>query len=433
MSLSFANALKARRPVAWRLASGALWSTIGEAGSRALAFGAASVVARRLGVADFGAFGLIQSTLAMLATVAAFGLGQTTIRYVSAWRDTDPQRAAAVASLSLAFCGLAGLMAAGALYLAAPAIADALLRTPELASPLRLVAPIVLLTAVSGAMHGAIVGFEAFARLAKTVWAAGVASAVTMVAGVAYAGLEGALVGMAIGELVRAALMVGLARRIMGERGLAFPVGVGLGEARVLWRFSAPTVLAGLLTVTSAWTCQTIIARGGDGLAELGVYSAAQKWMTVVMLVPVAAAAAFGPVLGSLSGAGDLAGHRRTTTRQALVQLGLTGAPAAIIATAAPAAMGLFGPDFSGGAAVVVVMMVLGPVTVVQNLYWQALLSMERAWTWLALAGVSAGVAVGLTWAWRDGGALAMGQAMTIAAILTLAGSIASVRRAWRR
>jgi len=397
-----------------------------------LAFAAAIVVARHLGVAEFGAFALIQSTLALLTTMAAFGLGQTTIRYVSAYRDTDPKRAAGVASLSLAFCGAAGLAATGVLLAGAPAIAD-LLDAPELTQSLRLVAPIAVLSAVSGAMGGVVVGFEAFPRLAKAVWFTAAASLAALVGGVAVGGLEGALAGLVAGELVRMALLFGLARRIMGERGLSFPVGAGLSEAPVLWRFSLPTVLAALLAVTGVWVCQAIVARGAAGMAQLGLYSAAQKWMTVVMLAPIAAGAAFGPVLGNLSGAGDLAAHRRTTTRLAPVQLALVGAPASVIAIAAPLSLSIFGPDFSAGAPIVVVMMMLGPVTVVQNLYWQALLSLERAWTWLVLASVSTSIAVGATWVWQDDGALAMAKAMLIATAFSAAGSLIAVERAWRR
>ena len=50
------------------------------------------MVARLLGVLEFGAFALIQGTLMMFTTFTAFGMGQTTSRYIAAWRTSQLER-----------------------------------------------------------------------------------------------------------------------------------------------------------------------------------------------------------------------------------------------------------------------------------------------------------------------------------------------------
>src|SRR5258707_15580981 len=80
-------------PIMVRLARGGLWSLLGEAGSRACSFASAIVVARWLGVAEYGAFALVQGTLAMLTTFAVFRLGHTSTRHIAPSRNTHLARA----------------------------------------------------------------------------------------------------------------------------------------------------------------------------------------------------------------------------------------------------------------------------------------------------------------------------------------------------
>ena len=78
--------------IAKRLARGSLWSLAGSATSRLLVLLAMVLVARVLGKASFGEFGLIQATLG----VAGLGLGGTATRFVAQYARIDPDRAGRV-------------------------------------------------------------------------------------------------------------------------------------------------------------------------------------------------------------------------------------------------------------------------------------------------------------------------------------------------
>lgn len=438
MNLSLARFLIARppgasSPIVRRLASGGFWSLAGEAGSRSLAFAGAIVVARWLGVAEFGAFALIQSTLAMLMTFALFGMGLTSTRYIAAFRNTEPARIEGIASLALYFSVLTGLAAAILLFAAAPYVATDLFRAPELETPLRLMAPVLLLYAVSGAMSGTILGFEAFRRLAHLAWASSLANFIAVVVGVSFWGLRGALIGLVGSELFRCILTMWLAGTVMRENGFALFGRANLSEAKILWRFSLPLLLGSALHTPIMWLCQTMIARQPGGMAEIGMYDAALKFMTLVMLVPMAASAAFMPVLANLNGDGNRSTFKRTTNSLALVQLVLTAIPAAIVALAGPWAIQIFGSSFAAASPVVVFMMALAPIFVLKHLYWQALTSGGHAWASLWLSVLWAVVAVSLTSIWQDGGAASLVKAMLVAYGVTLAASVVLVEWIWRR
>lgn len=382
-----------------RLKRGARWSIFGESGSRALSVLAAAIVARLLGVIEFGGYSLIQGCLAMFMTFAAFGIGHTTARYVAALKSSDPLRIPEIVSLSVLFSTASGLLWITIMWLAAPTLASVVLDAPELGTTLRLAAPALLFASVAGAFNGVIGGMEAFDWLAKQAWMVGVATFVAVVAGVMAGGLNGAALGMAVGEAVHMALAAYGARVSCKLQGLPLFAGAGFGHAKILWMFSLPTVISGVLHVGVLWICQALIAGAGGALGEIGVYSAAQKWMTLVTFVPTAASAAVGPVLASLSKDGD--SHSTTTLRVAALQAITCAIPAVVVASYATFAMGIFGTEFVQGGHVLVVMMVLAPISVVVRLTWSSLLSLERAWTSCLLWLLWAHLAVGLTWLCR--------------------------------
>jgi O-antigen/teichoic acid export membrane protein len=411
-------------PIMVRLARGGFWSLVGEAGSRAFSFASAIVVARWLGVVDYGAFVLMQGTLAMLMTFAVFGTGHTTSRYIAALRNTDVTRVQGIHSLVLLFAALTGVVTTAVLFVAAPYLATTLLAAPELAGPLRTVAPVLLLYAITGAAGGTILGFEGFKQFTRIGWISGVGSFVAILVGISLLGLQGAITGLIVGELIRCALTVLLARQIMCQNGLQLLGSAHLREVKILWQFSLPLLLTSVLFASITWFCQAAIARQPDGLTEIGLYDAAQKCMTLVMLVPVAASAAFGPVLANLSGDGDTSARKRVTVNLAIVQLFLTAVPAASVALAAPRVLLVFGPGFVTASPVVLVTMALAPVYVLRHLYSEATISAGHAWTSFMLSAVWAAVASGLISIWQTGGAIALARAMLVAHGVTLLANV---------
>jgi O-antigen/teichoic acid export membrane protein len=422
-----------KSPIVRRLASGGFWSLAGDAGSRVLSFASAIIVARLLGVAEFGAFALIQSTLVMLMTFAAFGMGHTSTRFIAAYRDTAPERLEKIAGTTLLFAIISGLLAAVGLFVMAPWIAERMLRAPELVGSLQLIAPVLVIYSVSGAMMGTILGFEAFQAIAALAWFSGSVSFIAVVAGAYVSGLKGAIIGLMVGEIVRCLCIARLTRKTMSLNGLKFFGPLNMSEASMLWQFSVPMLLGSALNAPVMWACQAMIARQTSGMVEIGYYDAAQKWMTVVVLLPMAASAGLAPVLANLGSKFGAVRVKRTTTVLALVQVGLTLVPSALVALFSAQAIAIFGASFAAAAPVVGILMALAPIFVLKHLYWQALTANGDAWSALWSSVLWAVVAVGLTWSWQDAGAIGLAKAMLVAYGVALVPNIVLVERAGRQ
>src|SRR5262245_40272110 len=78
------------------------------------------VVARYLGAASLGVFGLLQQTVAAFTAVGALGLGVTASRFIARDRDTDPHRAALILALVKRVALMSGAAASLVLLLSAP-------------------------------------------------------------------------------------------------------------------------------------------------------------------------------------------------------------------------------------------------------------------------------------------------------------------------
>ncbi len=250
-----------------RLLIGAKWSLLGEVGTRALSFIAAAIMARLLGITEYGGYAFIQGCLATFMAFAAFGLGQTTGRYVAALQNHDRNRIPALCGLALLFSIISGGIAVVLLLIFAPTFARDILGKANLSVPLQLAAPALLFSSIAGAFNGAIAGFEAFEKLAKQGWMTSVVTFVGVMIGVKVAGLSGAAIGLVLGEMTRMILAARGASAILQSQGLPMFSGTGLNEVTVLWKFALPTAISGALHVPVFWLCQSILASSENGLA----------------------------------------------------------------------------------------------------------------------------------------------------------------------
>src|SRR5262245_42133988 len=158
------------------------------------------VVARYLGAASLGVFGLLQQTVAAFTAVGALGLGVTASRFIARDRNIDRRRAAVILALVTRVALVSGAIAGAALLLSARSLSLSITGTSALASLFALGAPCALLASLSSVQVGALVGFEAFSRVAIVTLGAALLTFVGTGAGAMAAGVEGAMIGQIAGD-----------------------------------------------------------------------------------------------------------------------------------------------------------------------------------------------------------------------------------------
>jgi O-antigen/teichoic acid export membrane protein len=401
--------------IGYRLAHGAAWSLAGALISRGLGLCSSIFVARLLGNVGFGELGIIQSTLGMFATFAGFGLGLTVTKHVAEFRINNPVRAGRIIGLSSIVAWITGGMMALLLYLLAPWLAVRSLGAAHLTGLLRLGSLMLLLGGINGAQTGALAGFEAFKSIAQINFLAGMATFPLMVGGAWCWGLQGALLGLLTSQAINCGL------NFLGVRALARRAGIPLAfngvfkESRIIWSFSVPALLSGVMVGPVNWCCSALIVNQPGGYSEMGIFNAANQWRLAILFFPSMLASVSLPILSSLWGASSISGFRKVLKANLGISLISTILIAFPVALAAHLIMSCYGDAFAFGSRVLAVLCVVATVEATLNVVGQNIAVEGRMWVGFLLNTIWAGVLLFTSFQFRSRGAFGLAQAYLVA------------------
>lgn len=268
-----------------RLAKGIFWSIFGSVISRGLTLCATVLVARMLGKTVYGELGMIQSTVGMFGVFAGFGLGLTATKYVAEFRQSDQERTGRILALSGIFSfGTGGFMAI-TLLIFAPWLAEHTINAPHLVGVLRVGALLLFINALNGAQTGALAGFEAFKTIAHVNILVGMISFPILIFGAFFNGLSGVVCALAA-NLCISWLFNHLALRKLARRyRIPFTFRNCNREWSVLWRFSLPATLGGIMVAPVQWLSNAIVVSRPNGYGEIGMFTAALVFQQFLLVV----------------------------------------------------------------------------------------------------------------------------------------------------
>lgn len=418
-----------------RLTHGALWSFVGSVVARLLGIVSSVAIARLLGKEGFGEYGIIQSTVVLFGTFAGFSLGLTATKHVAQYRHKDPAKAGRILGLSAVVALFSGGIFAVVLAVGASWLAATTLAAPHLAGGLRIGAVLILFTALNGAQTGALIGLEAFKLTAQLNLLTGLASLPLVVGGVVLFGLQGALWGLAVSASLTWLLFHWGLRRELRQGGIPFALKGSSQEMRVLWAFSLPAVISGMLAAPVTWACNALLVNQPNGYAEMGIANAANQWFYAFLFLPGVLARASVPVLSERMGSGDRSGCRKIITYTIAVNAGVVLPLVVVGCLASRYIMGIYGPAFAEHSRVLMVAIITGGVLAIQIPMGQMTAASGRMWTEICMNLGWAIVFVCGTWLSLSYGAMGLVSArLTAYALHTIwtAGFVVWLLRAGR-
>ncbi len=330
----------------FRFARGLAWSFAGAAICQGLSLVASIIAARMLGRVAFGELGIVLSTVGMFGVLAGFGLGTTTTKHVAEFRDTDRERAGKIIGMSSVVSFGTAAAIAGLLFFTSSHLASYTLNAPHLVKELQIACGLLFFNAIAGAQTGTLAGLEAFRTIAQVNLLRGFVSFPLIVGGVYFWGLLGAVLGHAATACL-GALFNHIALRIKVQEA-AIPVryrGVG-SELPVLWRFSLPAVLIGVVVSPVTWVANTMLVNRPNGYAEMGLFNAANQWRMALMFIPGILGQILVPMMSHTLSSADSKSVKKTL----LAAIGINGIavilPGAVIAVFSPLVMEQYGEGF---------------------------------------------------------------------------------------
>ena len=413
-----------------RFTLGIVWSLAGAVVSRGFLLAASIVCARFLGNDGFGALGMIQSTAGMFGIFAGLGLGLTATKYVAEFRRQDPEKAGRILALSASAAFVIGCVITVLLILLAPFLATRVLDTAQLAGPLAVGSGLVFFGAMNGAQTGALAGLEAFKTIARVNILSGVASFPLIVIGVWRGGLNGAVWGSVAALAINWAFNNRALRRECTTANISYRFSTCHQELAMLHRFSLPAFLASIVVGPAIWVCNALLVHQREGYAEMGIYTAADKWRLLILFIPTSVFSMVLPVLSNLYGEGDGAGFRKVFRANLQINASLALLAALLIAALARPIMTIYGNSFRGGRLVLIVLAFSAIPEALNSILGQPLIAAHLMWWRFGFDLLLVAVLVGLAWVlipkW---GALGLAISYSFAYAATSLGLVTVTRR----
>lgn len=367
------------KAVRLRVARGAFWLLIGACAARIASVATSIVVARSLGVTEFGAFGIIQNTTALFATMAGMGLGLTATKYVAEYRETDPAKAGEIIFFATRIAIVSGAAMMLLLLLGAPLLARYALAAPQLSGALRISAATLLFTAASGAQLGILAGLEAFKMVGILSCVSNLILLLTTVGGVVWCGLSGAISGAVIGAALAVfinhrAVLAAMRKNCIVASGRNFH-----SQLSIIRNFSVPAITGGLMTSCVNWICVAILVNTA-GYREMGIFNSSNYWRQAILFIPATIGYSLLPVLSSLNAQREHEGLKRLVLIGVVVNIGLAMIVGLPVVLFSKTIMRAYGTGFEGGTRVLFVIALAGGVIAVNNHLSRVAAAIGRMW-----------------------------------------------------
>lgn len=363
-----------------RLLSGFSWSVVSTISLQGSVLLTTIVVARLLGLEDFGVYALLVGTVMTVAGVAQGGTGLIATKFVGELMASDPARVGRILRMCAVITSLTGVVTAGLLFLLAPVVAGTLLGKPQVEPHVRWVALAIVFQVVVAYQHGALQGFGAFRLISRVGVIAGLLHLGVCSFGAWAGGLTGALLGFVIASACRALIFWVTLRQECRSRHISASKHISQEDWALVWNFALPASLAGMVTLPCLWAVTVLVARHPDGLVWVALFSVGHQVRLAVLQLPTLLNAVSFSVLSRLKGMGDQAAFRQVFWSNLTMGLAFVSVVVGALSLMAGEVLGLYGPGFADGRTLLIILLVSAIPELLGSTVYQVVQSKGRMW-----------------------------------------------------
>jgi O-antigen/teichoic acid export membrane protein len=257
---------------------------------------------------------------------------------------------------------------------------------------------VLFLIALGSAQSGTLSGLEAFKRLAQINFWSGFVRLPVLVVGVWKWGLLGAIWALVIDQAVLLGLSYWGVRKEAARSGLLFTIKNLWSESGLIWRFSVPALLTGILYGPTHWVCNALLVNHRDGYAQMGQFNAANQWFWALLFLPGVLGQVALPMLCERLGQNNTFDTRRVMIMSVKINAMVTIPLVVCGSLVSPFIMGLYGVEFREGWPTMVAVLLTGGLIAVQMPIAQTISAVGRMWVLSIMNLAWATCFVGLTW-----------------------------------
>ena len=181
-----------------RFAEGMAWVITGSLFRQGANFLMGILVARFLGLQDFGKLAVLQSTIYMLANFGQAGIGLSATKYIASSRKIDRERTGRIIAFTLIFTGISALLTGTLMFLFSDSLAEMVLPKGNLGMEFRIASGWVVFEMISLLQLRLFAGLESFHRSAYLNIIQALLLLPFIYTGINYWGLVGGIIALLV-------------------------------------------------------------------------------------------------------------------------------------------------------------------------------------------------------------------------------------------
>lgn len=353
------------------------------------------LMARYLGKIEYGQFGIIKSTILMFALFAGLELGITSTKYISQYKTTNNEKVIKIVGLSNLFAITISLLVAALVFIFSKFIAQQI-NAPELYVEIRISSLILFFSSLNGVQNGILAGLERFKELSINNVIAGVASSILLIIASMYFELWVVVFAFGSNFLIIFLLNFVTLRRIFYNE---FSINVfdkkNFEELHVLWRFTLPAILAGLMVGPVVWFGNYLLVNQPKGYDQMANFDIANQWRNTILFIPAALAQITLPLLSS--SVNKKMEYNDILNKNLKINIYLSSLLVIVFVALSPLIIKLYGYKYDDSLYPLIIMFITTAFISINNVLGQAIASKDRMWLGFIVNLIWGIVFIGLT------------------------------------
>lgn len=373
--------LRARTLAAFRSSFGrdVAWITVLSAAERTIAVVQTILIARVLGITEYGVYGFLFGTIGLVASILGLQMGLTATVFVARFRASEKSRAAAVISIARVFGWTTALAFVLCVLPFGEAISRFLLQSSEFQIPLMVAIVFIGATIVSGVQDGVAQGFEMFGAVAKLKILVAAATLLSIYPAATYGGLTGVLAAILAGLALKCIILRHCIARSRDEFNIP-RTGSGVSVRELVSGFAIPSMAISLGTGFLMWLGTLVLTRQPAGFDQVAVVNTGLQWRAALLLLAMSIGTVAVPAFSRLDAQGDTATSVRLRRDLVATSAAVAIVFTAVLALASEGILRLYGPDFVAGRLVFCLILLSSVPTAITNVYMHQLVGTGRMW-----------------------------------------------------
>ncbi|MDF2515195.1 MAG: hypothetical protein K0R59_491 [Sphingobacterium sp.] len=382
-----------------RIFGHSFWILTGNVLSKSILLLATILMTRYLGKEEYGYFGIIKSTILTFVMFTGLELGLTATKYISQYRFTDKEKVEKIVGLSNLCALIVSILISILIYIFAREIALQI-NAESLSKEIRISSFVLFFSSLNGIQNGILAGLERFKQMSINNVIAGIVSSIALILASKYLDLDAVVIAFGSNFVILFILNYLTLKSIFYSE---FTVKLfsrrNFEEFAVLWKFSLPAILAGLVVGPVTWFCNYLLVNQYKGYEQMANFDIASQWRNTVLFIPAALAQIVLPLLSS--SVNNKSEYKSIYNKNLRVNIYLSLILVTAFVLVSPIIIHFYGSQYNDALLPMIVMFITTGFVTVNNVIGQAIASQGKMWL---------GFAANLIW----GGALVIAAYLLI-------------------